>query len=110
VGEATPLPVWVNRIEEFAHEPTSLVVNWLKHQGPGDVSFDGGPEVVPPTEFSPTGQWATRTASATFSEPGRYVVRVFVHNTPLEWADDDETVFEYHCCWSNAFVTIDVEP
>src|SRR5690606_29644695 len=110
VGEPIPLPVWVNRVEEFAHEPTSLVVNWFKHQGPGAVSFDVEQSVVSPEEFSPTGQWATRTAQATFTEAGRYIVRVLVHNTPLEWADEDETVFEYHCCWSNAFVTIDVEP
>ena len=38
--------------------------------------------------------------TATFSEPGEYVVRVqSIYST---------TSFEYHCCWTNGYIPVTV--
>ena len=51
------------------------LVFWFAHQGPAAVSFDPQQSEVP-------GAGAEMTTSATFSEPGEYMVRVTITVTP----------------------------
>ena len=100
-GEPMPLAVWATddgvarRPGEADDEPPPLVrLSLHAHQGPGEVTFadpeieiaEGAPERVETT--------------ATFSEPGEYVLRVF--------ANDRSGGGGSQCCWTNAFVRVNV--
>jgi hypothetical protein len=76
-------------------EPVGLTVMWAKYRGPGTVQFS-----------SPTAKLADgkATTSATFSEPGDYILQAVVDDGSGESAGN----FGYHCCWTNAQVKITV--
>lgn len=110
VGEPVRLSVSLNRLAAFADEPTSIITTWFKHQGPGEVTFAPETAEVLPREIKPDGDWVSRATEARFSAPGEYLLRVLASNTAMPFADDDETVFEYHCCWTNGYVKVVVAP
>ena len=74
--------------------------------GPGNVTFaNENPPVEkaeckapPSTEFS-----GKATTTATFSEPGDYVLRLVAN----DWSGDGGRGFQ--CCWSNAQVKVSVK-
>jgi hypothetical protein len=72
---------------------------WSKYRGPGTVTF-----AEPEPKTDDTGQAVT---TATFSEPGRYVLRL------LAWDDTGPPAFVmavgFQCCWTNGYLTIDVQ-
>jgi hypothetical protein len=76
-------------------EPVGLTVMWAKYRGPGTVQFS-----------SPTAKLADgkATTSATFSEPGEYILQAVVDDGSGESAGN----FGYHCWWTNAQVKITV--
>lgn len=78
-----------------SEEEDSLALNWYKWSGPGDVSFS---EVKTRVDTA-TGQAKT---TATFSEPGDYVVYVRTNES-----DDGNTGHE-QCCWTNGYVRVRV--
>lgn len=87
VGEPLTLPAWVD------HPAERSWVGWTHHQGPGAVSFTEPELYVSRDE-------GVGTTTATFSEPGEYLLRVqSIYST---------TSFEYHCCWTNAYVPVTV--
>jgi len=78
-----------------------VTLRWSKYRGPGEVKF-ANPR--PPVVEDP---WQTAAAfhgkavtSATFSEPGEYVLRVVAN----DWSGDGGQGFQ--CCWTNAQVTV----
>jgi hypothetical protein len=84
-----------------------VTVTWGKFRGPGDVTFaDRKPAVekkdgagTPSAGFS--GKAAT---TATFSEPGEYILRVVAN----DWSGDGG--FGFQCCWTNGQVKVSVKP
>ena len=73
-----------------------IALTWFKHQGPGDVTFSQSEGTIPV-------EGGTMTTTATFSEPGEYVLRVRVNDiTGVEAAGHSQ------CCWSNGFVKVNV--
>jgi hypothetical protein len=84
-----------------------VTVGWGKFRGPGVVTFaenrltveKTASAVTPPMAFS--GKAAT---TATFSEPGEYVLRVVANDA----SGDGGRGFQ--CCWSNAQVKVSVKP
>ncbi len=68
-----------------------VTVAWTRYRGPGTVGFRAA---APPVE-----QGRART-TATFDAPGRYMLRALV---------SDGSGFD-GCCWTNAFVAVDVRP
>jgi hypothetical protein len=76
-------------------EPIGMTVMWAKYRGPGDVSFSD-----PQAKLS--GGRARTTA--TFSEPGEYILQAVVDDGSGESAGN----FGYHCCWTNAQVRVTV--
>lgn len=75
--------------------PVSLM--WFKHQGPGDVTF---------AERSPRpGADGAAKTTATFSEPGEYVLRVRAND-----ASGVDNAGHAQCCWTNGFVKVRVGP
>lgn len=88
-------------------KPTTppLTVTWSKLRGPGIVTFANAKPVVelagPVTSAGVSG---TATTSATFSEPGDYVLLVVAN----DWSGVGG--HGYQCCWTNAYVRVSVKP
>jgi len=69
-------------------QPVGMTVLWAKYRGPGTVSFtDAQSKVVD----------GKATTTATFSEPGDYILQSVVDDGSGESAGN----FGYHCCWTN---------
>ncbi len=73
-----------------------VVLTWFKHQGPGAVTF---------SDASPAVDRASgkATATATFSVPGEYILRVRAND-----ASGVAGAGHAQCCWSNGFVKVTV--
>ena len=100
VGEPLDLAAWVARDAEAGGErPINL--KWFKHQGPGDVAFAERTASVEPDAWVEEGGARVAT-TATFSEPGDYLLRVLAFNVIRD--------FEFQCCWTNGFVPVTVVP
>jgi hypothetical protein len=67
-----------------------------EYRGPGKVTF------TPETGPLPEGK---ATATATFSEPGEYMLQAVVDDGSGEIAGN----FGYHCCWTNAMIKVTVK-
>jgi hypothetical protein len=82
-------------------------VRWSKFRGPGVVTFaDNRPalekiegKVTPAPAFS-----GRATTTATFSEPGEYVLHVLANDASGDGGGG------FQCCWSNAQVKVSVKP
>jgi hypothetical protein len=84
-----------------------VTVAWSKLRGPGAVTFANERPAVEKAEFHappPTAFEGKATTTATFSEPGEYVLRVVAN----DWSSDGGRGFQ--CCWSNAQVKVAVKP
>jgi hypothetical protein len=93
VREKDPVPITVKR-------PPKGVMNvtWYKHAGPGPVVFS--PQKEPIAQLA-----GTANTSATFKEPGQYVVRVRADNFGRV-----DTSPGNQCCWTNGYVKVTVTP
>jgi hypothetical protein len=69
----------------------------VKHRGPGEITFT---EARPKIDFAAGGK---ATATATFSAPGEYIVRVQVNDASGEGGGG------FQCCWTNAHVRVTVK-
>ena len=92
VGQALPITTWV----DIGPMPDAWI--WWNHYsgGPGAVSF--GP---PESQIPLTDGRGEVTTSVRFSEPGRYVLLV-------QAIEHLRNTFEYHCCWTNGYVEVNV--
>src|SRR4051795_6049049 len=76
-------------------QPVGMTVLWAKYRGPGDVVFSD------PQAKLANGR---ATTTATFTEPGEYVLQAVVDDGSGESAGN----FGYHCCWTNAQIKLAV--
>jgi hypothetical protein len=84
-----------------------VVITWSKFRGPGDVTFSKEKPPLEKTEFAaPPGTTVTArfSTTATFSEPGEYILEV----TANDWSGDGGRGFQ--CCWTSAQVKVTVKP
>jgi hypothetical protein len=83
--------------------PPPVIVTWSKYRGPGEVTFSNNKPVVEKTQGSAAfnGQ---ATTTATFSEPGEYVLHVVANDYSGEGGGG------FQCCWTTAQVKVSVEP
>ena len=107
VGVPLPISVWVDPqppeatrvVGTYAGaqmEPrTASILVWYHHQGPGEVIFGE-------TESMLEGGAGEVRNTATFSEPGEYLLRV--------WAIENYRAVDQHCCWSNGYIRVNVDP
>lgn len=99
-GQPLDLSIWVQdrgTREDDARVPVN--VTWVRHQGPGAVTF------APETQRVDMEGWGEATATATFAEPGEYILRARVDNFTAS-----DSRFDNQCCWSNGFVPVTVTP
>jgi len=88
-------------------ETPPVVITWSKYRGPGAVKFANNKPSVEKAE----GKWKTpqafsgkATTTATFSEPGEYVLYVVAN----DWSGAGGGGFQ--CCWTNGQVKVSVKP
>ncbi len=78
-------------------------VTWTKFRGPGDVTFSNSKPPAAKTAFTPppnatfTGK---ATTTATFNEPGEYILRIGAN----DWTGEGGGGFQ--CCWTGAFLKV----
>ena len=111
VSNPATLTVWVaddaNVIPGATRPKTpAATVTWSKFRGPGSVTFSSDKPAVEATEFAAppkTVFHGKATTTATFSEPGEYVLRAVAN----DWSGEGGRGFQ--CCWSNAQVKVSVK-
>ena len=101
-----PLTLAVSLTDDNVTDPrrpagaAPLTVVWSKFRGPGSASaiaFGTPKSAVGKTE-------GTATTTATFSEPGEYVVRAQANDVSGEGGGG------FQCCWTNVLVKVTVAP
>jgi hypothetical protein len=111
VGNPLPLPLWVAddaSVIPGATRPRgpAVTLSWSKFRGPGSVTFanDRPPAETAPFDGPPQTVFHGKAATtATFGEPGEYVLHVVAN----DWSGDGGRGFQ--CCWSNAQVKVSVK-
>lgn len=83
-----------------------LAVTWIELRGPGAVTFSNAKPAVElaSAEVTSAGVSGTATTTATFSEPGDYLLLVVAN----DWSGVGG--HGYQCCWTNAYVKVSVKP
>jgi hypothetical protein len=84
----------------------AVSLTWSKFRGPGDVTFSSERPTIENAEVrgAPNPVFSGKSStSATFSEPGEYVL----HVTANDWTGDGGRGFQ--CCWSTAQVKVSVK-
>jgi hypothetical protein len=76
-----------------------LAIAWSVFRGPGRVTFDH-----PKPSIDPAARGGKSTATATFSAPGEYVLRVQANDASGDGGGG------FQCCWTNAHVRVVVKP
>ena len=81
-----------------ANPKAALNVTWYKHSGPGPVAFAPAKQPIRNCK-------GTATTSATFKQPGEYVIRVRADNFGRV-----DTSAGNQCCWTNGYMKVSVKP
>jgi len=110
-GQPTPVNLWVaddaNVIPGATRPRTPAVTLALsKFRGPGEVKFSNDRPSIENVDFAApakTVYHGKTSATATFSEPGDYVLRVQAN----DWSGEGGRGFQ--CCWSNAQIKVSVK-
>jgi len=108
------LTVWVSDDAKFTASsgarPRNLgspvTVRWTKYRGPGTVTFVQDRPEVEKVDRNETGAVFSgkATTTATFSEPGEYVLHVAANDYSGEGGAG------FQCCWTNGQVKVSVQP
>ena len=111
VGVPLTLDLWVSDDAKYTTSsgarPKNLGVpvtlRWTKYRGPGVVEFAAEkPEVK--GELTAKGFAGTATTTASFSEPGNYVLHVVANDYSGEGGAG------FQCCWTNGQIKVSVQP
>lgn len=116
VGMPLALPLWVAddaSVIPGATRPRTppVTLSWSKFRGPGSVTFANDRPPAETAQFAGPPQlisvqaafYGKAATTATFSEPGEYVLRVVAN----DWSGEGGRGFQ--CCWSNAQVKVSVK-
>lgn len=116
VREPLPITVWLSDDGKWFSNsgakprnlgPTPVTITWSKYRGPGVVTFS---KVKPVAEKLESGDPkfvfnGKATTTASFSEPGEYVLHVTINDYSGEGGGGG-----FQCCWSNGTVNVTVKP
>lgn len=109
VGTPLPLTIWITDDSVREKDPITIKerdggakaamnATWYKHSGSGPVVFSPQKEAIRELEGKPI-------TSATFKQPGEYVIRVRADNFGRV-----DTSAGNQCCWTNGYVKVTVVP
>ena len=103
MGSMSRINAWPGSRTASCSTSSPVTVRWTKYRGPGSVNFEKPrPELEKTTGPAPFNGKATTTA--TFSEPGDYVL----HLTGNDYSGDGGGRFG--CCWTTSLVKVSVKP
>jgi hypothetical protein len=109
VGQPLALTVWVSDDAKFTSssgaKPKNLApisLKWIAYRAPGRVLFSADRPAVQRIEGASAAFTGTATTTATFSEPGEYVVLVTVNDYSGEGGSG------FQCCWTTGQVKVTV--
>src|SRR5262249_9856642 len=110
VGAPLSLSVWVADDAKFtsssSNRPKNLgapvTLRWTKFSGPGTVTFSKERPEIEKTQDKSAAFSGKATITATFSEPGDYVLHVVAN----DYSGDGGGGFQ--CCWTNGEVKVSV--
>ncbi len=94
-GQPLDLTVWADRDNPYQDDQRPILVRWMHHQGTGTVSFREAETTV-------DAEGGSVTNRVTFDRPGAYMLRILAYNSVPD--------FEFFCCWTNAYLRVDVSP
>jgi hypothetical protein len=109
-GNPLTLTVWVAddaKTYPGAKPPDTppVILTWSEFRGPGAVTFANVKPEIKKTEGKTTAAFSgSATTTATFSEPGEYMLEVVAN----DWSGEGGRGFQ--CCWTNALVKVSVQP
>jgi hypothetical protein len=109
ISNPLPLTLWVAddaRTLPGGKPPRTPPVSlrWSKFRGPGEVKIANPHPAVVEAPWQAAGVFHGKAVTtATFSEPGEYVLRVVAN----DWSGDGGQGFQ--CCWTNALVKVQVK-
>jgi hypothetical protein len=111
LAKPLPLEVWASDDAKLSTtsgaRPKNLgapaAVLWTKYRGPGEVKFENAKPPVEKVDGYDTAAKFSGKASttATFSQPGEYVLHVVVN----DWSE-----VGFQCCWTNGTLKVQVKP
>lgn len=105
VGQPTPIHVWVEDVKPASEgeaprrgrgSAAVATVSLHKFRGPGAVTFDRA-------RYPAATQGEMVSATATFSAPGEYLLRVQANDESGEGGGG------FQCCWTNTYVKVTVQ-
>jgi len=97
VGQPVAITIFADDVKEKDGRSFNVAnVSLHKHRGPGDVKFE-----KPRLPVAKVGEPVT--ASATFSAPGEYTLRVQANDESGEGGGG------FQCCWTNTYVKVTVK-
>lgn len=111
VGSPLVLTVWVSDDAKLTTSsgarPRNLgapvTLTWRKYRGPGDVTFGNSKPAVEKSERKDTAFGGKATTTATFSQPGEYILHVQANDYSGEGGGG------FQCCWTNGEVKVTVQ-
>jgi hypothetical protein len=109
LSDPLPLTVWVSddaKVAPGSQPPkgSPVTIAWSQLRGPGTVVFaNAKPAVVQDAPNGDTFFSGKASTSATFPEPGEYVLHVVAN----DWSGDGGRGFQ--CCWTNGEVRVSVK-
>ena len=95
VATPTTVNIWVadDRRTLPQRRYNGVALSWIKYRGAGAVQIVSSAKSIDGT--------GTASVTATFSQPGEYALRLEASDT---------SVHDFHCCWTNAYAFVTVEP
>ena len=118
VGNPVSLNARVRRDNPLRDQDERAIrVRWFKYQGPGMVSFTPNWSswkeesigwVAASSWIGSEFEFGQSATTAVFSEPGEYIVQAQAYNDSGR-SNYETNDFEFWCCWTNAFVRINVQ-
>jgi len=113
VGNPLTLTVWVSDDAKYStssglkpRNPNPVTVTWTKYRGSGKVTFAKNRPEVEKVERKDTSAPfnGKATTTATFSEPGEYMLHVVANDFSGEGGGG------FQCCWTYGHVKVSVQP
>ena len=96
VGQPLPISAMVKDDGRGGRGSAPITLAWFKHQGPGSVTFS-------PATGRAAAAGGEAATTATFSEPGEYVIRLRANDV-----SGVANAGHAQCCWTNGFVKVTV--
>ncbi|HEY7337485.1 MAG TPA: hypothetical protein VH639_21510 [Bryobacteraceae bacterium] len=111
-GTPLALNVWASDDAKFTSSSSSrpknlgapVMLRWSKFRGPGAVKFSEEKPRVEKTDEKGVAFSGKAATTATFSEPGDYVLHLLANDYSGEGGGG------FQCCWTNAEVKVSVKP